>query len=449
MKRSPTHGTEAELVRPSMRDPIAQWLDVFTSLLALPASEADRIRDELEDHLRTRVDDLLILGMTEPEAIQKAVTELGETAQLARNFRSVRTHSRRRIAMHTALFAAVGLAISVSVAGLIPRSGAPAHAPVSVVQPEETGLKSLGVDLNGGTLEETLRTIAEATGARLFVHWKAIEGYCQLTPDSEVGPIPAKNLDGPKIRQLLNSMLDLSGDSELTVRTEGDLLEVATRAYFDSIETVTREYSVENLVPAAHVLEFTAEGGLLIKNIEAIVEPECWKDNGGLSSLTLSGSLLSVRAPERIQTLVQDYLSTLEGAQRETDLRLQRERDAQEAQARAAQAHSLTGTEEAIAQHRSQLESLLGRLDEIGVEYWRNEYLRTEREAAYMSATDAQDRAHKLDELASAGSRLDSLRAHRDLLREQIATAHKNIEAMEHQLVYLRGVVESGESAAR
>ncbi len=162
-------------VKPSSRDPIVQWLDVFTSLLSLPPAEAERIRDELEDHLRTRVDDLLILGMTEPEAVQKAVTELGETAQLARNFKSVRTHSRRRIAMHTALFAAAGLALTVSVAGLLPgKALTPIHAPTAAIEAQPEGVTHTGIldqDLEAGTLGDALQMLADAGNARLFVHW--------------------------------------------------------------------------------------------------------------------------------------------------------------------------------------------------------------------------------------------------------------------------------------
>ena len=47
---------------PSSRDAIDSWLDVLVSMLNLPGSQRDQVRDELEDHLRSRVDDLLIMG---------------------------------------------------------------------------------------------------------------------------------------------------------------------------------------------------------------------------------------------------------------------------------------------------------------------------------------------------------------------------------------------------
>ncbi|MFK7760220.1 MAG: permease prefix domain 1-containing protein [Phycisphaerales bacterium] len=101
-------------VTPSSRDSISSWLDVLTSMLSLPESKRTQIRDELEDHLRSRVDDLLITGTPEPEAIQLAVAELGETVELAKVISLAHTHSKpRRRIVNTALIltAIAGLSI--------------------------------------------------------------------------------------------------------------------------------------------------------------------------------------------------------------------------------------------------------------------------------------------------------------------------------------------------
>ncbi len=91
-------------VTPSSKDSITGWLDVLTSMLPLSEPQRSQVRDEIEDHLRSRVDDLLITGMSEPEAVRVAVGELGETAELAQLITSAhqRTTPRRRI-MNTAL----------------------------------------------------------------------------------------------------------------------------------------------------------------------------------------------------------------------------------------------------------------------------------------------------------------------------------------------------------
>lgn len=102
----------------SGRDPIGDWLDVLESMLGVPAARRRAIRQELEDHLRSRVDDLTITGLTEPEAVRAAVGELGETADLARRFREAASVNRRRLWMHAAMFGLVGGAIAIGTVGV-------------------------------------------------------------------------------------------------------------------------------------------------------------------------------------------------------------------------------------------------------------------------------------------------------------------------------------------
>lgn len=107
-----TNPHEAQ-VTPSRRDPIADWLDLFLRMLSLSKSESVAVRDELEDHLRSRVDDLLITGSSEHDAVLQAVGELGETAELARRFKQASHPSRRRTIMSTALIAIAGSALTL------------------------------------------------------------------------------------------------------------------------------------------------------------------------------------------------------------------------------------------------------------------------------------------------------------------------------------------------
>lgn len=439
MKRSPTHGTEAELVRPSMRDPIAQWLDVFTSLLALPASEADRIRDELEDHLRTRVDDLLILGMTEPEAIQKAVTELGETAQLARNFRSVRTHSRRRIAMHTALFAAVGLAISVSVAGLIPRSGAPAplHSPMAVVEAQPEGVDHIGVldqDLEAGTLGEMLQKLADAGNARLFVHWSSLEPL-GFDADTEVRSIPAKGLNHGKVRQLINSALGLEGLDELAARVEGDLVEIGTVRYFDRIETVLMDYDISSLTDpytnGVHTRDF-------LNPIFETVEPEIWQH--GLGSLSLAGMTFTVRAPMRVQAEVQAYMTRLADRRRAMVAERERNEDQKREQSKANHERQIAAVEQSLTDAQSEIESLQQERDELATQYWRSEMEIKQLESRYSLNESEQELAEIRDALIEQRVRLEALVADRDRIQTQIGSAWERVDATESYLASLRSM---------
>ncbi len=94
------------------KDSISSWLDVLTGMLAIPESQRAQVRDEFEDHLRSRIDDLLITGKPEPEAIRIAIAELGETAELAKLISKAHQHAHpRRRTMNIAM-------ITVAIAGL-------------------------------------------------------------------------------------------------------------------------------------------------------------------------------------------------------------------------------------------------------------------------------------------------------------------------------------------
>ncbi|MBL4808940.1 MAG: hypothetical protein JKY43_02645 [Phycisphaerales bacterium] len=99
---------------PSSRDSISGWLDVLTSMLSISEPKRLQVRDELEDHLRSRVDDLLITGTPEHEAIRIAVAELGETAELAQliSHAHTRANPRRRM-MNIALITAAVAGLSI------------------------------------------------------------------------------------------------------------------------------------------------------------------------------------------------------------------------------------------------------------------------------------------------------------------------------------------------
>jgi prefoldin subunit 5 len=138
--------TRPGAVRPSARDPVERWLDVFIPMTGLPRSRAEEIRAELEDHLRARVADLMITGVTETEAVQRAVGELGETAALARGFRTA-LKPRRHIVIHTALITTAGLAVAFGVysanrpAGSIPQAASVEIGPGSDRAPHDSNLR--------------------------------------------------------------------------------------------------------------------------------------------------------------------------------------------------------------------------------------------------------------------------------------------------------------------
>ena len=196
MKSPSSHKARpAGVVRSSARDSVEQWLEVFTSVLAVPAVERQRIRDELEDHLRTRVEDLMILGETEHEAVQKAVRELGETAELAQRFKEATTQPRRSKVMQSILLAVAGAGLAVGAVTLTGTPAAPApNQRDAVVQAAQDEIKTLGVDLPAGSLEAALTTVAEVTETLASLSQRGLIMFARAIPPSLTGQHAASSM---------------------------------------------------------------------------------------------------------------------------------------------------------------------------------------------------------------------------------------------------------------
>jgi hypothetical protein len=425
-------------IRPSSRDPITNWLDVFTKLLAVPPAEQIRIRDELEDHLRMRVDDLLILGMSEPEAVQKAVTELGETAELAKRFKEARTNTRRRFYMHTALFAVAGLALTMSVANIMPHAGSSNSAgnthENSLVQPEQDSNATdvLNFDIAADKLEGVLSQIAEAAGARGFVHWGSL-GLSGVDQDTAVGAIPSKGLEMSKVRELLNSVLGLDGGDEITARMDNGLLEFGTVSYFDKHELMTMDHDVSDLVPAAHILEFTREAENLRNGIMLVIEPSVWHPE--LGAIAVNGSQLSVRAPKRIQAQIIDYIERLRS--------LEGRRSAEQARAAEkaiAEAEQLRETQiKNLHQHQEEtlveIEEIRVRRERLNIQFWDREYAIYELEEQYKLAEPGDHKSETRDRLVHAQAEHEALDEQRNDLAHQLSALQERLRILRNNIV--------------
>lgn len=158
---------------PTSRDAIESWLDVLVSMLNLPGDQRDQVRDELEDHLRSRVDDLLIMGKTEREAIQTAIHELGETAELAKLISSAsRTRtSFRRFAMNATFFVLAGSVLTASVSMMMPSASSGVATPQiestesAAAQPEEHRIdKRQTFNIVNASTNDKFNAIADAFG---------------------------------------------------------------------------------------------------------------------------------------------------------------------------------------------------------------------------------------------------------------------------------------------
>ncbi len=189
--QSKSRASRKRSVTPSSKDSITGWLDVLTSMLPLSEPQRSQVRDEIEDHLRSRVDDLLITGMSEPEAVRVAVGELGETAELAQLITSAhqRITPRRRI-MNTALIitAIAGMSIggysltnngsgnnsNLTNHGLVAGAGAGGIASVAAAEVDSVDSKDSEVhsfDVKNKSMKEVLNAIASTFDRTVEISW--------------------------------------------------------------------------------------------------------------------------------------------------------------------------------------------------------------------------------------------------------------------------------------
>ena len=312
-------------VQPSARDPIAQWLDVFTRLLGLPGAERQSIRDELEDHLRNRVDDLMILGMTEYEAVQRAVAELGETADLAKRFKAARTSPHRRYLMTTAIAAVAGLALTLGVFSMSSRPS-PAAAPglsgtISAVRPDDNEYLAsdprLDFDIPDGTLASTLELLGASAKVPVYIHWNDLTAS-DHAPDDEVIAIPAKGLKRSRILQIINDSIPHGafahvafGWDPIAMISDGNLTEIATQSYFDDRDRVLVQHNIADFIASRPERERNEKVDEIIATIESVVESDTWSENGDSYPIIIYGSHLLIDAPQRMQDEVAEMLDRL------------------------------------------------------------------------------------------------------------------------------------------
>jgi hypothetical protein len=185
--QSKSKRTRQRPVTPSSKDSISGWLDVLTSMLSLNEPQRSQVRDEMEDHLRSRVDDLLITGLSEPEAVRVAVSELGETAELAQLISNAhqRTTPRRRI-MNTALIitAIAGMSIggysltngsgnnsNHTNQGLVAGAGAAGIASVAAADVDSKDSEVHSFEVKNKSMKEVLNSIASTFDRTVEISW--------------------------------------------------------------------------------------------------------------------------------------------------------------------------------------------------------------------------------------------------------------------------------------
>ncbi|HSZ59162.1 MAG TPA: hypothetical protein VK797_26210 [Tepidisphaeraceae bacterium] len=252
---------------------------------------------------------------------------------------------RTTVLRRATIFAALALTL---VLGFGPRTFGASLARQQLAQrlPE---LKFQGVTLN-----DAIDFLRDVTGANITVNWKALEAG-GVTRDSMVN----LHLSGISLRKALDLVLnEAAGGDSITYFVDDGVIEITTRDIADH-QMVTRVYDVQDLL--MEVPDFTnapqfaldasqnqggggggsgqlgqggGSGGISVTNtlfsgggqsltqnrnlgktkaqraqdlvdlIEAVINPDIWKDNGGTASIRYFNGMLVVTAPRSVQEAI-------------------------------------------------------------------------------------------------------------------------------------------------
>lgn len=321
----------ADPVRPSVPDPVDAWLDVLVAMLSIPKADRQRVRDELEDHLRSRIDDLLIHGLTEPQALQKAVAELGETADLARQLSHAHKPPRtRRYAMHALIIALAGTVVALGVNTMRPQAGLPA---VAAVQSEAVPAVQAAerIPVRDKTIGEVFEAFRSKADRPVMIHWRVLQDL-GAEPDAPT-QIDSDPLHFGTILQLLAERSEPELRNSVAILETPELIEIGSRSQFDQRTMQRRNYDLSELV--GYVVTnpvtgqqanlgragatFTGSDGVLglAMLLQTHVAPNDWVTNGGdLARYSAMGNVLVITAPERIHSEIESTIAELIETQR-------------------------------------------------------------------------------------------------------------------------------------
>ena len=302
------------------RDAVTAWLDVLSSLLRLPASERSAIRDELDEHLRERVRDLMLSGRPEPDAVTAAIAELGDAAALARRYHEASHAPRRRFMMNTAIIGLAGAALVTSLVAIRGGGYIRQNAPASIFQPSAAA-SSLGdirlTSSNDMTWDQLFTNIGQAAKRPVVVNWAHLSelhfpndtSIARTTPTSAIS---FRDTPLPRVLALINECVSAGADDGIDVREQDGVLVISTVAHLDKIDQTLSTFDLSGLValrrasldqpnyPPDKVLEEATQV------IQSLVHSDMWQNNGGdRAQISTFDSRLFIKAPKRIMPQVE------------------------------------------------------------------------------------------------------------------------------------------------
>ena len=314
-------GHPPEVERQPAIDPgtsIESWLMVFGRLLQLPDKTKQAIRDELDQHLHERVRDLVLTGENEPAALRLAIEELGSAAELARRFKSASRRNPGRLIMYSTL---IGLgAASLITAGMFVSSAAQSPAAVyynpMVGADERVELAEIpvAVAFDETPLEQVFDFLAKVVESDLITYWCVLEERGIDRDKLVTITLEHKRPLSQVIALVLESVAE-PGWPAIDWRYGDDLMEFSTRDYFDRREVRLATFDVAGILEdleIQYVLNREASTQKLCGLIYQYVAPEAWESNGGsVAHLSVVGTIMLIRAPQRFHAEVQWILAQL------------------------------------------------------------------------------------------------------------------------------------------
>lgn len=310
---------------------IAAWLHALARRMNVPASERKAVCDELDAHLRQRVQELMMCGMSEAAATGGAIDELGDAEELAKRYTQAYTHPRRRRIMQIGMLGIAGAAV---VTAIVTFNGPGSVIPSSAFQParEEppAALRDIKVTADLSLRwDEFFRAIGQGAKLPVFVHWPQLRALGgaeapAFSPDNGIG-VELQGFSLDAAITLLNDHANLSADSGLAYRVQDGRIVFSSQAFFDHQETVLVTYDLSAAITARQA---DIDGGATTQEVvdsikqlvTTLVHPDLWADNGGeLARMQTYGTKLFVSAPTRLQPKVQWVLSEMASAGRKGD----------------------------------------------------------------------------------------------------------------------------------
>lgn len=302
------------------KDAIESWLDVMVSMLRLAPSKRTQVRDELEDHLRSRVDDLLVKGESESDAVRHAISELGETAQLARHISSANTGHQpfRRFAMNAAVFILAGSFLTAGISMMVPGGAAQtaaqgtSAAAIAGAHTAPSALEGLTLGVRESTFGEFFSQIDEHVERPVVVHWDEL-GHLSVEPTTKLaidsGPISAtlalSILEERWERDMHDSVAVLDADGHL---------EIGSRTQFDHKTRERRIYDLSAFAmdPADTAQVQRSVPHEILELVVGHVSTDSWDVMGGSgASASVFGTSLIVTAPTRMHEEIRGLLDEL------------------------------------------------------------------------------------------------------------------------------------------